>query len=105
MFSIKAGSDLMSWNASGVTQSSFSTFNLLNVRFAGHIREFDITSPAFAAPQSAKRKQRAAEAQFSPDTGLSVPRKRVRCCSWKVRNYMTSGFQADVRPCERAENA
>ncbi|CAL5221866.1 g4128 [Coccomyxa viridis] len=41
------------------------------------VGEFDITSPAFAAPQSAKRKQRAAEAQFSPDTGLSVPRKRV----------------------------
>ena len=63
--------------AYGTTDSVQMMFTVLNVLLAGYIREVNIASPPYYAPQSAKRKQRASDALTSPDAQLSGPRKKV----------------------------
>lgn len=82
-----------------MTHSLLSNFDSVNVRLADHIREVNISSPAFAAPQSAKRKQRAPDAHFSPDAGLSVPKRKVRRWYCKVPKYVTlilNGLEEEI---------
>ena len=66
-----------------------ATFDVLNVRVADKFRDVNIALPATPAPrQSAKRKQRAPDADPHPEAGFCEPKEKVniRCC--KVQKYM-----------------